>query len=266
MMNRLGILILTVIAFTGVSAQQALLNKLGFYEDSLQMRIDSTLIADYYEELPELLLPLIESRDFTQRYIARRILTKYDDKQNILKTLKEHPVPAVFIYSVCGGYDMRNEIALKSRLDSLSYIDYLSSIRNGLNEIMPYTENNDPEIRERALKALNAYISEYGISKCTPDSIWALRTMKNIYTDFQISSILANYPLFVDSIAKADSVSCRESVMIVNAAFLTDNSDIIESAAETQYRQNRTLIELRLAILKENKPELYESLNIEERE
>ncbi len=266
MMNKIVVLALISVAFTAVSAQQALLSKLEFYEDSVQMRIDSTLIADYSDALPELLMPFIENKDFTKRYIARRILSKYNDKQSILETLNKHSVPAAFIYSVCSGYDMRNEIALKTRMDSLSYIDYLSGIRSSMNEIMSFAKDGNAGIRERALKSLNAYINEFGTVKCMPDSIWVLREMKNIYTDFQISNILAHYPEFIDSIAKADSLNTRESVMIVNAAFLTDNAEIIESTVETQYRRNNALVELRLAVLKENKPELYESLNIKDRD
>lgn len=255
MRNR--IILFAVMLSACISLSADLTDSLEFYEDSTQLRIDSTIIADY--DMPAVLMPFVNSPDFTKQYIARRIFLKYDNKEKLAEGLIEGNTDKAFIYSVIDDYDVRQELQSESRKDTLYYIDYIARIRQGFDELRQFMNSTDNEIRERALKGMYQYCSNFS-NRVDSDSIWALRKMKNPYTDFQISRLLSLFPEFIDSILETD-LTRHEAVMIVNAGFMSGDVKIIKMTEMKGLSLCNDIVIMNIEKMKRENPELYKQVN-----
>lgn len=93
---------LSVSVFASVFGESfgELASKLTIYEDSLQMSLDSVIVADYSAEAENYFTDMLTGCDWTKRYVAVRVLSKIEDKKNLAELLAEKRVDPAYSFRI----------------------------------------------------------------------------------------------------------------------------------------------------------------------
>ncbi|MEO0288606.1 MAG: hypothetical protein ABIN00_03125 [candidate division WOR-3 bacterium] len=188
---------------------EELIKKLDYFEDSLQIQIDSTLLSDYNEKTINYMIEKLNSSDWYFKNISIRVLKKVKDKESLLTRLQERKVDRIFIMKIFEddpGFTLYNDLKIEDvKLYELNtYITFLEK-RKKVNTIFEIINKNyNDYISVKALQSLN----DAGLkdSFCRDEILKNkkifenLISKKNLRINRSLSIIISNF--FSDSLEK----------------------------------------------------------------
>ncbi|HAF07185.1 MAG: hypothetical protein XD76_0796 [candidate division TA06 bacterium 32_111] len=183
-----------------------LLNKLDFYEDTLQTRIDSTLLSDYYEKTVDYMVKTLKSSNWYFKTISLRILKKVEDKESLISKLFEEDVERIYIMRIFEDdtLDPYKDLDFYSMepYEYQTYISYIGKKNKFETLVKILSKENDDYLIVKILQSLNGIClkdTSYAKSLYSYKDIFAkLIGKKNIRLNKSISLIFANF--FSDSL------------------------------------------------------------------
>ncbi|MEO0281889.1 MAG: hypothetical protein ABIN05_06035 [candidate division WOR-3 bacterium] len=186
---------------------EELIKKLDYFEDSLQIQIDSTLLSDYNERTVDYMIGKLNSSDWFFKNISIRVLKKVIDKESLLKKLQEKNVDRIYVMKIFEddvGFTLYDNLKVEDLkpYELNTYISFLEK-RKRLNTIFEIlSKNYNDYILVRALQSLNdASLKDsfcrFEILK-NKKIIENLIAKKNLRINKSLSIIISNF--FPDSI------------------------------------------------------------------
>ncbi|MEJ5306704.1 MAG: hypothetical protein WHT27_00155 [candidate division WOR-3 bacterium] len=188
---------------------EELVKKLDYFEDSLQVQIDSTLLSDYNERTIDYMIEKLNSPDWFFKNISIRILKKVKDKESLLTRLQERNVDRIFIMKIFendSGFTLYDNLKIEDLkiYEINTYISFLEK-KKRLKTIYEIIDKNyNDYIVVKALQSLN----DAGLKDpfCRDEILKNKRTIenliakKNLRVNKSLSILISNF--FADSIEK----------------------------------------------------------------
>lgn len=209
MKNKILFLILFIFSIKVFPSFEELIKKLDYFEDSLQVRIDSTLLSQYNEETVDYMIGKLNSSDWYFKNISIRVLKKVKDRESLIKKLFEKNVDRIFVIRIFEDdtdftYYDNLKIEDVKLYEVNGYISFLEK-RKKINTIFEIINKNyNDYISVKALQSLNSIglkdpICREEISK-NKKIFENLIARKNLRINKSLSVIVSNF--FADSIEK----------------------------------------------------------------
>lgn len=210
MKNKIFILVLLFFSLKLYPSFEELVKKLDYYEDSLQVKIDSILLLDYNEKTIDYMVEKLKSSDWYFKNISLRVLKKVKNKDILLTKFMEKNVDRIFVMKVFEDEpDFRIYDDLKIEDMNLyemnTYISFLEKRKNIKTIIEIINRNYNDHIIVKGLQSLK--------NICLKDS-------------FCREEILKNKKIFENLIEKKN-LRINKSLSIIISNFFTDSFEKI---------------------------------------
>uniref|UniRef100_A0A7C3J6K2 Uncharacterized protein n=1 Tax=candidate division WOR-3 bacterium TaxID=2052148 RepID=A0A7C3J6K2_UNCW3 len=209
MKNKIFLLSLIFFSIKIFPSFEELLNKLDFYEDSLQTRIDSTLLSDYKEKTVDYMVNTLKSSNWYFKTISIRVLKKVKDKDLLLSKLFQENVERIFVMRIfeddtIDPYKDLDFDDLKP-YEYQTYISYIEKRKKFDTLVNILQEENNDYLTVKILQSLN------GI--CLKDT-------------FYRGNIL-NYKNLFEKLVERGNIRLNKSLSVIFANFFSDSLNII---------------------------------------
>ncbi|MDI6701057.1 MAG: hypothetical protein QME48_07515 [bacterium] len=208
MKNKIFLLILFLYSIKIFPSFDELIKKLDFYEDSLQIRTDSILLADYKEKTIDYMINKLKSSNWYFKNISIRVLKKVNDKNILLSKLFENGVDRIFIMKIFEDdkdFDPFKTLKFEDLkpYEISTYISYIEK-RNRFEDIVEIlNKESDDYVIVKSLQSLN--------SICLKDSFFRSELIKN-------QELLEN-------LIKRKNLRINKNVAIILSNFFYDSFD-----------------------------------------